>query len=891
MKSLITNTVVILVFLSFSNIGAQENQDWKWVHQQPQGNALRWVKMWDINNWYAVGNSGTFMNTTNGGSNWTIHHKAGKPNAYGGSNDLYTGNFFTMNTGLVAGYGGTVLRTTNAGQTFDTVASFGSTTTIYNFYFINSTTGYLAGSSYLMKTTNSGLAWTPVPNISSVCLDVYASSTDNIIVSSNSGNVLRTTNGGTTWSTISTGPAATLYAMKFKSPNTGFVTGSGGIFRYTINGGLNWSIRNAPTSSTMYSMWYFTPTGPVVTLDEGFTMALFPPADWQAVNVAGDNVWIRSTGQYHSSPASAFINDDSPYGEDWLITPKLFISSGDSIEFWLRPDYIGNTDSLCVRVSTTDSSISSFTTRILYLADGNGYPTTYTWQRYSVSLNDYAGQQIFIGFKHANAGGDGIYLDDISIRRTTTLTEIYLVGNPVLVYKTENYGQDWIQINIRGTYQPYAGIMYCMDKIDNYWVMVGDKGIINKSINNSVSWTNLNHCKSIGNKYDIWAASGNGKVISIGAPSYSSWKDQILYSTNGGLTWGNSNVQGSSQTFRSICMVNSTTGYICGTGGEVRKTLNGGNIWDSLSTEIPKTLDLYKVDFIDANTGWVFSNTENSGGNIWKTTNGGTIWLQQDFGPSGNNQRIYSADMVDANTGWLVNFAPTPYKTTNGGVNWSEQFLPGVLTGYLYDFKMVDVNTGFTCGSSGKLFKTTNGGSNWTELSTPVNISYYGVDFKDVNNGLITGQYGFIARTRDGGSSWEIQNSGGSTLNSVHMVTTDTGFSTGDYSFVFKYLDTQIGIFVYNSEIPDKYELHQNYPNPFNPSTIIRFDLPKAAKVTLKIYDITGRLINTLFNNDELNAGVFKYNFSGVNLASGVYFYSLLVDDNLIDSKKMILLK
>ncbi len=145
-------------------------------------------------------------------------------------------------------------------------------------------------------------------------------------------------------------------------------------------------------------------------------MAIFPPSEWQAVNVAGTHQWVRFTGQYHSPPASAFINDDSPYGEDWLITPKLFISIGDSLAFWLRPDYIGNTDSLCVRVSTTDSSLSSFTTRIMYLADGSGYPTTYTWQRYAVSLNSYAGQQIFIAFKHANANGDGIYLDDINIR-------------------------------------------------------------------------------------------------------------------------------------------------------------------------------------------------------------------------------------------------------------------------------------------------------------------------------------------------------------------------------------------------------------------------------------------------------------------------------------------
>jgi len=59
----------------------------------------------------------------------------------------------------------------------------------------------------------------------------------------------------------------------------------------------------------------------------------------------------------------------------------------------------------------------------------------------------------------------------------------------------------------------------------------------------------------------------------------------------------------------------------------------------------------------------------------------------------------------------------------------------------------------------------------------------------------------------------------------------------------------------------------------------------------LNVYDITGRLVRTLVNNAPLNAGTVIYNFDGTNLASGVYFYTLVVDDNQIDTKKMVLVK
>jgi len=154
-------------------------------------------------------------------------------------------------------------------------------------------------------------------------------------------------------------------------------------------------------------------------LVEGFE-GTFPPADWSVINVLGPSyTWAKSTAQAHSGVASALIRYDAVAGggQDWLITPKRDIESGDSLIFWMRLAYSGyQPDSLSVKVSITDSNTASFTNTILLLREGTNYPpNSNTWYRYAVSLNSYAGLSIFIAFKHFNADGDGLYIDDVVI--------------------------------------------------------------------------------------------------------------------------------------------------------------------------------------------------------------------------------------------------------------------------------------------------------------------------------------------------------------------------------------------------------------------------------------------------------------------------------------------
>ncbi len=89
--------------------------------------------------------------------------------------------------------------------------------------------------------------------------------------------------------------------------------------------------------------------------------------------------------------------------------------------------------------------------------------------------------------------------------------------------------------------------------------------------------------------------------------------------------------------------------------------------------------------------------------------------------------------------------------------------------------------------------------------------------------------------------------------------------------------------------VPMVYELGQNYPNPFNPSTTIRFSIPEAGLVTLKVYNLLGQEVATLLNNEQAS-GVYEATFDASKLSSGIYFYTLEAK-NFTSTKKMVLLK
>ena len=90
-------------------------------------------------------------------------------------------------------------------------------------------------------------------------------------------------------------------------------------------------------------------------------------------------------------------------------------------------------------------------------------------------------------------------------------------------------------------------------------------------------------------------------------------------------------------------------------------------------------------------------------------------------------------------------------------------------------------------------------------------------------------------------------------------------------------------------EIVNGFELYQNYPNPFNPETKIEYTINKSSDIRLDVYNVNGKLIKTLVKQRQIPGNYFV-TFSGENFSSGIYYYVLVSDENIV-SKKMVLLK
>jgi hypothetical protein len=127
----------------------------------------------------------------------------------------------------------------------------------------------------------------------------------------------------------------------------------------------------------------------------------------------------------------------------------------------------------------------------------------------------------------------------------------------------------------------------------------------------------------------------------------------------------------------------------------------------------------------------------------------------------------------------------------------------------------------------------------------------------------------------------------------------DKNLNTGKYNYRLKQIDYNGNFEYFNLAgeveigVPKKFDISQNYPNPFNPTAKIDFDLPYDSKVSMKLYDISGREVMTLVN-EQKSAGYYTVQMNGNNLSSGMYFYRIIAEGNgqkYVMTKKAMLIK
>ena len=285
----------------------------------------------------------------------------------------------------------------------------------------------------------------------------------------------------------------------------------------------------------------------------------------------------------------------------------------------------------------------------------------------------------------------------------------------------------------------------------------------------------------------------------------------------------------------------------------------------------------------------------------------GTVytWGNNAFGQLGNGNYTDSNVPVAVNTSGVL----------------SGKTITQVAAGYSHSIALASDGTVYTWGynSDGQL-----GNGNNTHSNVPVAVDQSSMGLIPVELTAFTAaltssatvELNWQTATETNNSGFEIQRSlipypfskGNGAFQSVGFVPgfgtttepksysfTDNNLTGGKYQYRLKQIDFD-GSFAYywlNETVevstPVEFALLQNYPNPFNPVAIINYQLAKNSFVTLKVYDILGNEVSVLINAEQ-PAGVYKTEFNGKNLVSGIYIYKLTAG-NFTASKKMMILK
>jgi photosystem II stability/assembly factor-like uncharacterized protein len=371
--------------------------------------------------------------------------------------------------------------------------------------------------------------------------------------------------------------------------------------------------------------------------------------------------------------------------------------------------------------------------------------------------------------------------------------------------------------------------------------------------------------------YDVFAADSL-KCWVVG------WQSAILHTTDGGETWiGQFTPEPGANT--GVFFIDANTGWVVGTGGDILQTTDGGDNWNVQPSGI--FVDLWGVHFIDGNNGWAvggqwypyFGNLQI----LMHTTDGGSSWdtqLYELYEPT-----LRDVFFFDASTGYAVGDGATILATTDGGTTWSEQ-TSGV-TGNLEDVCFTSPDTGFSVGEFGTILHTIDGGANWDQISTGTTDHLRGIWFVDDNAGWSVGGSGTsatIMHTYDAGETWEFQDAGiSSHLRAVHFVDATHGWAVGANGIILHTTSggsTSIGD---NPAGPAGQGLVyglSNCPEPFSAQTTISFCLGNVTHVRLQLFDLSGRLRQTIID-EILPAGEHLVQLLREDLQPGVYIFRL----------------
>ncbi len=412
-------------------------------------------------------------------------------------------------------------------------------------------------------------------------------------------------------------------------------------------------------------------------------------------------------------------------------------------------------------------------------------------------------------------------------------------------YVTIRYSNGWIPpVCDNPGDNPGNPLRYISRLNDSTAFAIGDLGSVKLTSNRGLNWRNIQ--SGYTNRFNNMFLNSNSVVIAGEAGT-------VLLTTNFGNNWLNRTIN-TNKEINSVQLVGANLIYCAGTRGLIYKSVNSGINWANISIDTSFTIN--SLYFTDSSRGFIAGNS----GLLLRTNNSGLNWQAINLGI---NTKLNKISFINPQKGILIGNSGIIYMTANGGNSWQSRVVQ--FSNNFNDVYFLNNNTGYISGSDGLILCTNDGGNTWKKQKTYCSLNLTSVTFLDSAHGIAVSEEGELILTSLGEKSNESYDN----------------IITGK---------------IENNTVISSYNLEQNYPNPFNPVTEIKYYVPEDSRISIRVYDITGKLVTELVN-DIKSKGSYNALFNAVNFASGIYYYQMIAYDLNSSSeiysasKKMMLIK
>ncbi len=731
-------------------------------------------------------------------------------------------------------------------------------------------------------------------------------------------------------------------SVHFPTASVGYIVGSGGMIFKSADGGATWTQQTSPTASQLNDVWFTDAThgwavgsaGTIISTTDGTNWTLLAPAittvALTGVSCIGSNVWVG--GGADNAKCAIYYSTDSGASWDTVAVannpsldqctdisfsdathgfaacdagngakPVMFTTDGGvtwtastTVNYGAYPytrydlEGIRAVSNSTIIATGWGSNVGGQPTIILVSTDGgvnfNALDPLYSWNTYAYGYNVAVfddGEAVVVGGASQSAGftihgtGPGyatwtrspaFYAEAINDACALPGTDkIVAVGDAGLVALSTNRGSTWTFAYDGGT--PFQGMQDFADLGMNKILSAGAGGAIL-------------HFDIAAGTHDYWMASPNNwGPTTIGDLDYVVNPDDPISGAR-------------DSTYNDIIYVSGAMKYLC-------KSYNGGKSWTELWHTNALQDGILSMYWFHPDTGIVvghkLAGSSSRDEVIWKTVDGGVTLTEVLAGtlPGTSALQWNGLDFVATNRNIGVVVGDDNYirYTADGGVNWplaTENIATATLD--LEDVVMINATTGFAVGDNGTLVKTVDGGATWATQAVPWGtVNLLDIEFSTPNRLWVAGADQLLYYSTDGGANWTNANvtviAPTEDVMAVHFQGPAGILWAGcHYAKVASRSDAAVT----GADAPKlPFALDQNYPNPFNPSTTITFATALDGRVGLNVYDVSGRLVATVMN-ENLKAGKHTVTFNADKLATGVYFYKLSTSSGEITRKMVV---